>query len=142
MRTSESLEKRRESTRLAMRKRRKTEEYKSFHRDYIKQYVMTSNGFVVHLLNKLKAKSKKFGLPFNLTKEDLIPPEFCPILNIKLNLDRKDSDLTPSADRLIPELGYVKGNVRMISMRANRIKSDASLKEIEQIFNYMKLNLQ
>ncbi len=40
--------------------------------------------------------------------------------------------------RLVPSKGYVKGNVRWISRRANRIKSDASIDEIKKILKYME----
>lgn len=36
-------------------------------------------------------------------------------------------------DRVIPELGYVKGNVEIISYRANRLKNDATYHELRAI---------
>ena len=40
---------------------------------------------------------------------------------------------SPSLDRIVPELGYVKGNIRVISNRANHLKSDATLEEHRKI---------
>jgi len=46
-------------------------------------------------------------------------------------------DNSPSLDKLIPELGYVKGNITVMSVRANRIKNDATRQEIELLLHWM-----
>ena len=43
-----------------------------------------------------------------------------------------------SLDCIIPELGYVPGNVAVISRRANTIKNDATIEELELVLAYMK----
>lgn len=45
---------------------------------------------------------------------------------------------SPSIDRIIPELGYVRGNIAVISMRANKLKSDATSEELERISAWMR----
>lgn len=90
-----------------------------------------------------KSRAKRLGVPFNLEESDIVFPEVCPALGIPIVLldsdePRKRTDNTPSLDRLIPELGYVKGNVRVISWRANRLKNDATLDELERILTYFK----
>lgn len=93
-------------------------------------------------LNAIKCRAKKNNLPFNLTIEDLTIPDVCPVLNIPLNktwghADQEDNkDYSPSIDRIIPSLGYVKHNVRIISCRANRIKTDSSVEEIRLVYEY------
>lgn len=52
----------------------------------------------------------------------------------------KNKEAVAELDRLIPDKGYVKGNVHWISRRANRIKSDATVEELEKIISYMKDN--
>ena len=47
-------------------------------------------------------------------------------------------DYSPSIDRIIPELGYVKGNVQIICMLANRIKSNATPDQVIQVGTYFK----
>lgn len=84
------------------------------------------------------SKSKYNGIPFDLTEEDIIIPDICPVLGIPL--DGKTRDRGWSVDRIVPEKGYVKSNIRIISMRANRLKSDASLLDVENILKYMKEN--
>lgn len=43
---------------------------------------------------------------------------------------------SPSLDRIRNELGYVRGNVIVISNRANRLKSDASIEELRDIASF------
>ena len=83
-------------------------------------------------------RAKELGLPFNISFKDIVIPEYCPILGIRLSNDTRES--TASLDRVKPELGYVIGNVRVISMRANRLKQDASLDELRAIVKYMEDN--
>lgn len=88
-----------------------------------------------------KGRANRQGVPFDLSTEDIIFPEFCPILGIPLiSKEGGRTDNTPSLDRVIPSKGYVKGNVRIISWRANRLKNDASLEELIKIVEYMKNN--
>ena len=95
-----------------------------------------------HLLSLAKFRAKKQGIPFDLTVEDITIPEFCPILGIKLESGRGKgllrSDTIPSLDKIRPELGYVRGNVWVISWRANRLKSDASAEELELIVSALR----
>ena len=50
----------------------------------------------------------------------------CPVLGIPLHLTGQgiQKDGTPSVDKIIPSKGYMRGNVKIISWLANRIKSD------------------
>ena len=85
----------------------------------------------------LKSRATAKNIPFNLDISDIVIPVICPVLNIPI-IPFSKSDNSPSVDRLIPALGYVKGNINIISNRANRIKSDATLEEIEAIVNWLK----
>lgn len=78
---------------------------------------------------KRRAKSK--GIPFDISVTDVVIPDTCPLLGIPIVRDLGYvSHNTPSIDRIKPELGYVLGNIIVISHRANRIKNDASPEEI------------
>lgn len=72
-------------------------------------------------------------LPFNIDESDIIIPTHCPLLGIeiKINYSGKRQNNSPTLDRFIPELGYIKGNVWMISWKANRIKSDLNKEELK-----------
>jgi hypothetical protein len=52
----------------------------------------------------------------------------------------KPTDNSPSLDKIIPSLGYVRGNVQVISQRANSIKRDATLAELELLVQNMRAN--
>lgn len=87
----------------------------------------------------LKAKCKQDNIPFNLTLDDLTIPEYCPILGTKLEFgERKQTGTSPSVDRIDPSKGYVKGNVWVISLKANRMKSDATIEELRKFADWVK----
>jgi len=101
-----------------------------------KQYYIDNPG--VYLRNVCKSRAKKLGVPFNLTAEDFIIPEFCPVLGIKIERGTKGfHDNAASVDRLIPELGYVKGNITIICFRANRLKGNATAEELFKVANWV-----
>ena len=83
------------------------------------------------MLRNSKSRATKEGLPHSITLEDIQIPSICPILGILLNFDNeKQADNSPSLDKIDPRMGYVPGNVWVISMRANRLKSNATPDEI------------
>lgn len=89
-----------------------------------------------HILNRSKLRAKKGGIPFNITEEDIIIPDKCPIFNVDFVYG--DKYLTYSIDRIIPELGYTKGNIVIISNKANMIKNNATPDEIIAVGNFYK----
>lgn len=91
------------------------------------------------LLTQARSRSKKKNIEFSITIDDIVIPEICPILQIPLTRNEvhcKDSSY--SLDRIDPLKGYVKGNVQIISHRANQIKSNATLDELEKIVSFLK----
>ena len=84
------------------------------------------------LWENAKRRAKDKNLPFDIDVEDIVIPEVCPVLGIpiKPNIggDRM-SDNSPTLDKFYPAKGYVKGNVQIISWRANNLKSDGSPEE-------------
>jgi hypothetical protein len=91
------------------------------------------------LLQCAAQRSRKNGLEFNITIENIVIPERCPVLNIALFLSEEGrSDNSPSLDRIDNTKGYIKGNVLVVSWRANRLKHDATADELIQIGNFYK----
>jgi hypothetical protein len=94
-----------------------------------------SNAYAV-----IKNKAQVQGIPFDFTIDDLAPfPLTCPVLGIPLDYFKKGSggsNHSPSIDRLVPDEGYVRGNVRIISQKANRLKQDATVSEQIKILSY------
>lgn len=90
------------------------------------------------LCKTARKRAQEKGLPFNLTPDDLPVPENCPVLGIPLGRGNgKPFGGSPSVDRFIPELGYVKGNVAVISHRANSLKSNACAEELMCLLLWM-----
>jgi hypothetical protein len=87
-----------------------------------------------------KHRAADKGIPFTITLDDIPPvPEFCPVLGIHLMKSYVHGRRTsPTLDRFIPELGYIPGNVDIISHRANALKSNATLEEVQMLADYMK----
>lgn len=97
---------------------------------------------VGYMVWHLRAQAKRNGIPFNLTKEDIVIPEFCPVLNIPLQMnDGYSQSNSLSVDRLIPELGYVKGNISIISHKANTMKNTATLQELKNLVQWLEKRL-
>ncbi len=84
-----------------------------------------------------RKRAQKLCLPFNICPEDIHIPIECPVLAIPLSASGS-RESRPSLDRFIPANGYVIGNIRVISFRANRIKSDATLEEMRRVLSYME----
>ena len=91
------------------------------------------------LFEVCRDRARKKGIPFTLEISDIVVPEVCPILGIPLSQENRNN--WPSVDRVNPALGYIPGNVVVISYRANRIKNDASLEELEAIVAYVKMRM-
>jgi hypothetical protein len=107
------------------------------------RYRSTENT-LMYQLRQRKNSAIKHGIPFDITLDQIEQPEFCPVLGIKLNYawGGQNGHLRDPAkatiDKVVPELGYVPGNVFVISWIANKLKSDMTLNELEKIMNYMK----
>ena len=90
-----------------------------------------------NLLQAIRVRDKNC----NLDLSDIVIPEICPALGIPIKVNTEDRtkrpDGTPSIDRVDSTQGYVKGNVRVISSKANRIKQDATEAELRAIAAYM-----
>lgn len=90
-------------------------------------------------LANAKSRAKRRGIEFNLCEDDIQIPEFCPVLGIKLAPGSgKQTDYSPSLDRIDNNKGYIVGNVAVISLRANRIKGYADPSELEAVLSYMR----
>ena len=96
------------------------------------------------LYSSAKQRAKKKGIPFDITREDIIIPEYCPILKVKLEVktgSKGGHAFSPSIDKIVPELGYVKGNIWVISLLANNMKSNASKEELVKFADLVKENI-
>ena len=99
-----------------------------------------------NLIILARARAKERGLPCTITVEELDWPTHCPIFSMELDYtttpvgqrQHAKRDAFPTLDRKIPELGYVPGNVFVLSFKANRLKQDSTIDQLEALLAYMK----
>jgi len=94
------------------------------------------------ILRGSKVRAKKNNLPCNLTIEYLqtIITDKCPIFGIELSWGSMGSGISgssPTLDRILPDLGYVEGNVCIISHLANLIKQNVGYRELYQVADWL-----
>ncbi len=83
------------------------------------------------LYNACKYRAKERGIDFNLDLDDVIIPKICPILKIPLIVGEGNAiPNSPSIDRIDPSKGYIKGNIQVISYKANTMKSNATEEDL------------
>ena len=98
--------------------------------------------------SRIKSKSLKNNVPFGFKSIsefiiylDEIAPKTCPIFKKPLAWGKdRHHDFSPSVDKIIPEKGYVKGNIQVISYLANRMKNNASPKQLKQFASWVLAN--
>lgn len=91
------------------------------------------------MLMNSKERAKRNGIEFSLTEEDIQIPEKCPVLGIPLFRCKKNNwNNSPSIDRIDNTEGYVKENIVIVSRRANILKRDATIDELEKIADFYK----
>lgn len=91
------------------------------------------------ILAAIKSKCKRLGIPFDLTLSDIVIPDVCPVLGIPIMAGTGLSHAnSPSVDRIIPTGGYLKGNVQIISQKANAMKQDATVLELQRFAKWIQ----
>ncbi len=85
------------------------------------------------MLSDARYRAKRRGLPCTITEDDIELPTHCPVLGRRLCLfegRQGGRDDSPSLDKVIPELGYIPGNVLVVSQKANRLKNQLSTTQL------------
>lgn len=116
--------------------------YISRNKTYQEKY-RNNNRFPIRV-RSCRARAKIQNVPFNITSGYIeeIWTDTCPVFGTPLRIDaKKDTEGHAQLDRLIPSLGYTKGNVVWLSQRANRIKDDANIEDLERLLTWLKLKL-
>ena len=102
----------------------------------------------IRLREGARTRSIKKGWGFKIDKfKDLKPmPKKCPILDIPLFIgDGNSTDNSPTLDRVgnqefyyskKDKYGRYKGNVQIISRKANQMKSNSSFEDVEKLYFY------
>ncbi len=79
------------------------------------------------------------GISFYIGIEDIPIPDRCPVLGIILRPTEPGTgrnNHAPSIERIDSRIGYVRGNVLVVSWRANKIKGDATAEELRKVADW------
>jgi hypothetical protein len=85
-----------------------------------------------HLYKNIKSRCLKLDIPFDIEVNDLVIPSHCPYLGCELTRTQGKGKVwtNASVDRIDPTKGYVKGNIQILSSKANLMKAHASQEEL------------
>ena len=84
-----------------------------------------------------KSRAKKFGTEFSIERSDVVIPDGCPILKIPFT---HNTEYAASLDRIDNSKGYIKGNVQVISRRANLMKNAATKQNLLDFADWVYSN--
>jgi hypothetical protein len=106
-----------------------------------KRYRATKRGHLCRFLSSAKERSIKQNVSFDLTLDYLesITTDECPVFKTPFVWGQSNGKhpYRPSLDKVVPELGYVQGNVVFISLKANTIKQDITEKELYAVADWL-----
>ena len=88
-----------------------------------------------------RKRAAKKGVPYSITAAYIISilTDKCPIFGTEFNFgkNRGVQPTSPSLDRIVPSLGYIEGNVVIISSKANSIKSAYEAKDLYKVADWL-----
>lgn len=117
----------------------RTHSCKACKRKYaLKQYRKTSHE--ERLLWRSRTRAKTKNVPHSITIKDIKISPVCPVLKIRIRKGFSGgvTSNSPSLDRIVPKLGYVPGNVAVISQRANTLKNNLTVDQAKNLLEYME----
>jgi len=119
--------------------------YRENHRDQIAERRLKKHRSdpAKTLWSRAKWRAKSRGVEFSLNIDDIHVPELCPVLGIRLEAGGRGRGYaliwnSPTIDRFDNTRGYTPDNIRVISWRANSLKADATIQEMEAVLKYMR----
>jgi hypothetical protein len=86
---------------------------------------------------QIRARARKQNIEFNIDEHDIPLPEKCPIFGLVLvkGIGRQSNN-SPSVDRIDPKKGYIKGNVVVVSNLANSMKREATIEDMKKLLAF------
>jgi len=120
-------------------------EYYQKNKEKMKSYRDTNP--IEEMFKRAKVRANRKGLEFNITISDIVIPKYCPIfpeMELILSTGGANGPLenTPSLDRVDNNKGYVKGNVKVISHKANSLKRDGTVGLFKRLIEYIESSSQ
>lgn len=124
----------------------KVNPYKLSQKEYYKlnKEKYKQSGLKHHIIHNVKKYITDDSIDFNILPEDIDIPEYCPILNIRINTEYTGQsgpkDNSPSIMLLDESKGYVKDNIMMVSYKANKIRKRFNPDDIRSVLDYISTN--
>lgn len=97
-----------------------------------------------YLWDVAQKRARKQGYVFSIEVEDIRVFRdkdgniVCPILGVQLDVLTNDGQTGMSLDRIDNALGYIKGNVVVMSRKANRMKGDNTIESLRRILSLLE----
>lgn len=99
------------------------------------------NAWACSAAGSARERAQRFSLPIDIDKDYVrsIVPSVCPVFGTPFEfIGKKLRPESPSLDRIDPSKGYTRGNVAIISLRANAIKSNATWQDIQRVADWLR----
>lgn len=97
--------------------------------------------YIYQIWDRARYRAKQQNLAFDITIDDIVIPDICPVLGIPIVVGKgAPTPNSPSLDKMHPHEGYVKGNVQVISNRANSLKRDGTPDELRKVADWVEAN--
>jgi len=94
-----------------------------------------------YALKDAKKRAEKKGVPFEITRQyiESILTNECPVFGTPFTFVGNGGikPESPALDRIIPSKGYIEGNIQIISVKANNIKSAYNSKDIFKVAEWL-----
>jgi len=116
-------------------------EYRKKDREYtVKNY---RKHIVRYLVKSARRRAKEKGIIFDITTDHISLPELCPLLGIPMKMnENKRQPNSYSIDKIDNTKGYTPGNVWVISSKANLLKGDATIEELEMLVKNLRIKIE
>ncbi len=90
---------------------------------------------IYKLWYRAKRRASVRGLEFSIETSDIELPSVCPVFHTPFE---DNTPFAASLDRIDSSKGYTKENIQVLSTRANTLKNDATLAELELLVVYLR----
>lgn len=91
--------------------------------------------YIQKIYDRAKTRATRKGREFNIEVADIVIPDVCSVFGVPLV---EETEYAPSIDRIDSSKGYIKGNIQIISRRANLLKNNATIEELEMVINFLR----